>query len=216
MDHVNYWDGHATEFDSLYDSRRRVKYALNQVLRRGLYQRTEITCALLRQLGQPSVLDVGCGSGRNITSFFEAGASGVTGVDSSREMLKLAESHVTSAGFSERLRLVCDNFLKVKENTQYDVVVALGVFDYLHAEAPEFLRKMRRLARRAVVFSAPGPSLLRAPLRAFRYRFIKGIGVHFYSRKDLNDLCSLVGFQSYELRKARSSGHVVIAWSGDR
>src|SRR5260370_25594177 len=148
MDHVNYWDGHASDYDSLYDSRRRVKYALNHILRRGLYQRTEITCALLRQLGQPSVLDVGCGSGRNITSFFEAGASGVTGVDSSREMLKLAESHVTSARLSERLRLVCDNFLKVKEDTQYDVVVAPGRSGYCAAGAPERLPRIRRLARR--------------------------------------------------------------------
>src|SRR5262249_55179622 len=188
----------------------------NQVLRRGLYQRTEITCALLKELGQPSVLDVGCGSGRNIISFFEAGASGVTGVDSSREMLKLAERHVSSSGFGDRLKLICDDFLHLREHTQHDVVVALGVFDYLHADAPEFLRKMRRLARWAVVFSAPGPSLLRAPLRAFRYRFVKGIGVHFYSRKDLNELCHLAGFQSYELRRARSSGHVVIGWLKDR
>jgi 2-polyprenyl-3-methyl-5-hydroxy-6-metoxy-1,4-benzoquinol methylase len=212
MENVNYWDGHATDFDSLYDSRHRVKYALNQVLRRGLYQRTEITCAVLKQLGQPSVLDVGCGSGRNIVSFLEAGASRVTGVDSSAEMLKLAATHVGSAGFGERLKLVQDDFLKMKANTQYDVVVALGVFDYLQAEGPAFLRKMRHLARRAVVFSAPGPSLLRAPLRAFRYRFIKGIGVHFYSRKDLKELCGSVGFHSFELRRARSSGHVVIGW----
>jgi 2-polyprenyl-3-methyl-5-hydroxy-6-metoxy-1,4-benzoquinol methylase len=215
MEHVNYWDGHATEFDSLYDSRHRVKYALNQVLRRGLYQRTEITCALLRQLGQPSVLDVGCGSGRNIVSFLEAGASSVTGVDSSAEMLKLAASHVGSAGLGAKLKLVQADFLKLKPETHYDVVVALGVFDYLQAEAPDFLRKMRHMARRAVVFSAPGPSLLRAPLRAFRYRFIKGIGVHFYSRGDLKELCGTTGFHSFELRRARSSGHVVIGWIED-
>lgn len=215
-DHTSYWDGHATEFDSLYDSNRRVKYALNQILRRGLYQRTEITCALLKQLGHASVLDVGCGSGRNIVSFYEAGASAVTGIDSSPEMLKLARKHVSASGFGDRLTLICEDFLNVGEHSQYDAVVALGVFDYLHAEALDFLRKMRRLATQAVVFSAPGPSLLRAPLRAFRYRFIKRIGVRFYSRKDLDQLCRLSGFQSYELLKARSSGHVVIGWCKKR
>ena len=206
---MNYWDKTAADFDSLYDPKQRVAYAINRILRRGLFQRTEITCNITCQLGSPTVLDVGCGSGRNIVSFLQAGAREVTGIDSAPGMLQIARQ-VTS-GFEDRVELIQGDFLAKELAGPYDLVVALGVFDYLYQEAPQFLAKMQRLAARAVVFSAPGRALLRMPVRAWRYRH-KGVAVHFYRYQELADICKQARFRFFSINRVRSSGYVVVGW----
>ena len=206
---MTYWDQVARDFDSLYDPDRRVAYLLNQFFRRGLFQRTEIACEVIRQVGAPSILDVGCGSGRNISSFLESGAREVTGIDSAHEMLELARQ--ISLPWRDRVRFLEADFLSASIEESFDVVVALGVFDYLHEEAATFLRKMRRLASRAVVLSLPGRSLLRMPLRAWRYRR-SGVNVHFYPFNEIADLCQQAGFASFAIRRVHSSGYVVVGW----
>lgn len=207
---MTYWDNVAQDFDRLYDPGRRTAYLLNQILRRGLFQRAEISCDVIRELGSPSLLDVGCGSGRNIVSFLHAGARKVTGIDNAAEMLKIARR--TTAGFGNRAEFIQGDFLTANVAGPYDLVVALGVFDYLQEEALAFLIKMRQLANRAVVFSAPGRSLLRMPLRAWRCRR-SGIAVHFYRRGELSEMCRRAGLSRCSIRPVRSSGYVVTGWN---
>lgn len=205
---MNYWDQAAVSFDSLYDRNRKLSYAVNRVLRRGLFQRLDITCQWLRTVTTPTVLDVGCGSGRNISGYFAAGSSRVTGIDSSEEMLKLARQQ--TAASMDKVQLLSGDFLNVEFAETFDCVIALGVFDYLSHEAVEFLIKMARLARHGVAFSAPGKSLLRQPLRARRYRH-NGVEVSFYNPQDLRALCNAAGLPGAEIRSCSSSGYMVIA-----
>jgi SAM-dependent methyltransferase len=207
---MSYWDQVAREFDRLYDPNRRTAYAFNRILRRGLFQRAEITCKVIRQLGAPSLLDVGCGSGRNIVSFLQAGAREVTGIDSAAGMLQIARQ--ITGSFGDHVHLLLGDFLTASLPGPYDLVIALGVFDYLHAEALEFLARMRGLAARAVVFSAPGRSPLRMPLRAWRYRR-NGIAVHFYRSAELSEMCRRAGLPSFSVHRVRSSGYVVVGWN---
>ncbi len=205
---MSYWDQVAGDFDRLYDSERRVAYAMNRMLRRGLYQRTEICCAVIRQLDSPSVLDVGCGSGRNLMAFLEAGAREVTGIDSAAGMLEIARR--ITGDVRDRVKLIHGDFLVTNLAGQYDLVVALGVFDYLENAALEFLIRMRGLAARSVVFSAPGRSLVRMPLRAWRYRR-KGMSLRFYRPEELRKMCRQAGFESCCITPCRSSGYLVTA-----
>jgi len=207
---MTYWDQVAHDFDSLYDPARKAAYLLNHIVRRGLFQRTQITCEVIRRLGTPSVLDVGCGSGRNIPSFLESGAREVTGIDSAHEMLELARQ--LTLPYRNRVRFVETDFLAADLAGSFDVIAALGVFDYLHEEAAPFLRKMRHLASQAVVLSAPGRSLVRMPLRAWRYRR-SGVMVHFYRFEEIEELCRQAGFTSFSIRRVSSSGYVVVAWT---
>jgi len=208
---MNFWNTTAREFDSLYDTGGRT-HLFNVVFRQGLFQRTEQTCDVVRRLGSPSVLDVGCGSGRSMPPLLAAGASHIAGIDSAENMLDLADGLLKSAGLRDRVEFILSDFLTAAIDTKFDLVVALGVFDYLHEELPQFLIKMRECAKTGVVFSAPGRSLLRMPLRAWRYKR-HGVRVHFYRRADLEALCRAAGFQNFSIARLRSSGFLVTAWT---
>jgi SAM-dependent methyltransferase len=208
---VNYWDTAAQDFDSLYEPGHRVRFLLNRWFRRGLFQRAEITAKLIRDMGSPTVMDVGCGSGRNIPTFFQAGARHVTGIDSSTGMLELAAKLVKQTNNADKTELLNADFLGTKLDLHADIVVAMGVFDYLHEEALPFLTRMVEYADKAVAFTAPGHSLIREPLRARRYKR-KGVSVHFFGRKELEDLCSNAGLPRFEAKWISSSGYFVTAW----
>ena len=211
---MNYWDVAAQDFDSLYEPSHHIRFALNRWLRRGLFQRVELACEAIREMGAPTVLDVGCGSGRNIPMFLNAGASHVTGIDSSVEMLRLAAEHLKRTNSSAKTDLVTADFLRMQTPPRADLAAALGVFDYLHEDAPEFLRKMAECARGRIVFTAPGRSFVRAPLRALRYKR-KGVRVHFYRRKELQDLCKNAGLSRFTVTRISSSGYFVTGWKED-
>ena len=75
----NYFERTADNFDALYENRHDWQYYFNRVLRKGLFQRVEKTLQASRDLQDFTVLDVGCGSGRNSVLFLEAGARRVVG-----------------------------------------------------------------------------------------------------------------------------------------
>lgn len=208
---MNYWDAAAQDFDSLYEPGHRVRFLLNRWLRRGLFQRAEITSKLIRDMGSPAVLDIGCGSGRNIPIFLKAGASRVIGIDSSAGMLQLAANLLKQTNNVQRAELLNADFLGTQTNLFADLVVALGVFDYLHQDALPFLRRMVECSGSAIAFTAPGRSLLRMPLRILRYKH-KGIAIHHYRRKELEYLCANSGLSRFTIKWISSSGYFITAW----
>ncbi len=208
---MNYWDMAAQDFDSLYEPQHRVRFFVNRWLRRGLFQRAEITSKLIQDMGSPTVLDVGCGSGRNFATFIKAGASQVTGIDSSNRMLQLAADLLNQTNNAQRVRLLNADFLGTRLDLHADLVVALGVFDYLHEDAQRFLSRMVDYSGKAIAFTAPGHSLIREPLRAMRYKR-KGLSVHFYSREELARLCADSGLSRFTAEWISSSGYFVTGW----
>src|SRR5919202_1820913 len=80
----------AFSFDHLYDE----EHAVQRTLRPGLFRRREFALAVVRELGAPRVLDVGCGSARVGELTLEAGASRYVGVDFSEPMLALARDRL--------------------------------------------------------------------------------------------------------------------------
>ena len=90
MNVARYFDRTASAFDALYDDDTGSIGWFNHLFRRGLYERVQQTVRELEGLEAPSVLDVGCGSGRNSVVFVESGARRVVGIDFADQMLKLA------------------------------------------------------------------------------------------------------------------------------
>lgn len=203
-----YFDRTATSFDALYAINNQLYHALNSRFRAGLFQRVQITLDACGDLEEYSVLDVGCGSGRNAIPFALAGAKRVVGIDFAPNMISLARHAADQAGVGDRCEFLVGDFLKATLLEPFDVVVALGVFDYIADPVP-FLRRMRELSRSKVIISAPGYSLWRTPLRLVRYR-LAGCPVHFYTRQGLQRIFQGSGFTRYEIVPCRSSGFVVI------
>ena len=207
-----YFQQRADKFDALYADDNKLSYLLNRIFRRPIFLRAQL--AVDAMAGLPAaftVLDVGCGSGRNSILFAQAGAGKVVGIDFSDRMLELARSFAAAHPGGERCEFVRGDFLESENARPYDAVVALGVFDYV-SDPTAFLRKMSQAARHVVVASFPGPSLVRMPLRKIRYA-LRNCPVYSYRRKQLEALARAAGFTDFQLHPcgAYGSGYVLVA-----
>lgn len=204
---ASYFQRRADKFDALYERERTLHYLANRVFRRGLYQRVELTLAALDGLEDFTVLDVGCGSGRNSALFIEAGARRVVGIDVSPRMVELANQYVRSKDVKGCEFMVAD-FLQHELGEKFDAAIALGVFDYT-AEPEVWLKRMTGFCQGRVIASFPGTSLLRSPFRKFRYA-LRNCPVYFYTRQQIEALARHCGLHNVEVARYASSGFLLV------
>lgn len=204
-----YFHSRAEQFHALYGPQPRWQRWWNQTFRAGLYERTALTLDQLRDLQDFSVLDVGCGSGRNSILFAEAGARRVLGIDIASNMIDLANQIAAESRAAAKLAFAKDDFFTASFGEKFDVCLALGFFDYVHDPVPA-LRRMAGLADHKVIASFPGISLLRAPLRKLRYK-LRGCPVYFYSRKGVEKSFSEAGLPNCKIIPYASSGWLAVA-----
>ena len=203
-----YFERTADDFDALYEKRDDLSYRFNQIFRKGLFQRIEKTTQTFEGMEDFSVLDVGCGSGRNSALFAQCGARRVVGIDFSAPMLELAREYTRSKHVADRCEFIQADFLEYPFQQTFDIVIALGVFDYV-ADPVRVLKRMSELANAKVVASFPGASPLRAPLRKFRYA-LKGCPVYFYTSAKLRQICKNAGLEKFRIDKLASSGFMLV------
>lgn len=160
-----------------------------------LFMRREFASAVVRSLGDPSVLDVGCGSGRVAEILIEAGASRYVGVDFSEPMLELAGKRLER--FGDDVTLVTGDFMTTDLEGPFDVVVALGFFDYIEDPAP-FALRMSELCTGSLVASFPKWSWIKGPVRKLRYEVFGDCPIFDYTPRELQLLFRTAGFARVE------------------
>ena len=156
------------------------------------------------------MLDVGCGSARVGELALLAGARSWVGVDFAPEMLELARQRL--GRFGERVRIVEGDFLEVALEGPFEVVLALGLFDYIPEPEP-FLARMAELCARggSLVASFPSWSPLKGPVRRLRYERLNDCPIFDYDEPGVRALLQGAGFERAEIR-ARRSGLLARAW----
>jgi SAM-dependent methyltransferase len=196
----------AREFDDLYEDER----PLTRRLRPGLLRRRQLAIDTVRAYTDPRVLDVGCGSGRIGEFVLEAGAAHYVGVDFSEPMVELATARLQR--FVPRVELILADFLDVSLEGEFDVVLALGLFDYL-ADPHRFTRRIFELCGSGgtLVASFPTWSLLKGPVRKVRYEWIGDCPIFNYSRRELELMLGAGGFDQIEVLSPGRSGYLVRA-----
>ena len=202
----DYFTRAADAFDALYSERRQnpAMRFVNRVFRRDMRIRFLWTLEHIRATKASSVLDVGCGSGRYLEAYAELGVRRIVGIDLSETMLALAAERTASFADRADVALIRCDFTEFEADERFDVVVAMGVFDYL-SDPVAVLTKMRSFAKHSVVISFPSISVYRTPIRKIRYRF-KRCPVHFYTRRRIESLGEVAGFARTRIRKIRGSG----------
>ena len=197
----------AQQFDDLYEDER----WLVRTLRPGLFRRRKLAVDTVAAHDAPRVLDVGCGSGRIGEFVLEAGASHYVGVDFSEPMIDLARARLTR--FERRTELIVDDFLTAPLEGPFDVILAVGLFDYL-PEPHRFSRRMFELCAPGgcVVGSFPTWSLLKGPVRKVRYEWIGNCPIFNYSRRELELMFGASGFERVEIVSPGRSGYLVRAY----
>ncbi|HTW41223.1 MAG TPA: class I SAM-dependent methyltransferase [Solirubrobacteraceae bacterium] len=198
----------AQDFDDLYEDER----PLARWLRPGLFRRRQLAADTVAAYDSPRVLDVGCGSGRIGEFALQAGAGHYVGIDFSEPMIALARSRLERFG-DERVELAVEDFLDAPLDGPFEVVLAVGLFDYLPAPH-EFTRRMFELCAPGgcVVGSFPSWSLVKGPIRKLRYEWIGDCPIFNYSRRELQLLFGASGFQPVEILSPGRSGHLVRAY----
>jgi SAM-dependent methyltransferase len=200
----------AERFDDLYEDER----LSVRLLRPGLFRRRQLAVDTVAGQEAPRVLDVGCGSGRVGEFVLQAGASHYVGVDFSAPMIDLAGARLER--FGPRCELLAADFLEAPLEGPFEVILALGLFDYL-PEPERFARRMFELAAPGgcVIGSFPAWSPLKGPVRKVRYEWIGNCPIFNYTREQLTNLFRDAGFGAVEVFTPGHSGFLVRAWHGD-
>jgi SAM-dependent methyltransferase len=196
----------AQAFDDLYEDER----PLARWLRPGLVRRRQLAVDTIREHGSPRVLDIGCGSGRIGEFALQAGAASYVGIDFSEPMIELASSRLER--FSDRTELVLGDFLAASLDGPFDVVLALGLFDYLPAPH-RFARRMFDLCASGgcLVGSFPTWSLIKGPIRKLRYEVVGDCPIFNYTRRELELLFGASGFDPVQIKSPGRGGYLVQA-----
>ena len=157
------------------------------------------------------MLDVGCGSGRIGEFVLDAGTSQYVGVDFSEPMIDLSRARLTR--FESRAELIVDDFLAAPLEGPFEVILAVGLFDYL-PEPHRFSRRMFDLCAvgGCVVGSFPTWSPLKGPVRKVRYEWIGNCPIFNYSRRELELMFGASGFDRVEIQSPGRSGYLVRAY----
>lgn len=201
----DHFEEQAGTFDALYNEDRLVQ----RTLRPGLHKRRDLALEVVRSYSDPRVLDVGCGSGRIAEGVLDAGASAYVGVDFSEPMLELARKRLDR--FGSRATLINGDFLTAPIEGRFDVILGLGLFDYV-AEPHLFTRRMHELCAGEVVASFPRWTWLKGPVRKIRYEVINDCPIFNYTERELRLLFGASGFSRVGVLKATRSGYLVRAF----
>ena len=193
---AKYWNDIADKFDAIYTGNKGpIARGLDRWLRRDIYQRFDW---VMRETGSSAdlhgmtICDVGCGSGRFVTSLAKCGAQ-VTGVDFAPDMLKLAAQLTEQQGVAARCRYVLSDVLDWKTNERFDLVIAIGFWDYIADPLPR-LQVIRGLTKTTFLSAWPRAATLRAAIRKVRLK-VDGCPVYFFTLPQVEDYLHRAGFR---------------------
>jgi len=194
-----YFDGAAERFDLIYREDKNFSQRVVDRLFRGvIHSRFRLAIQLCGDLGDKSVLDVGCGSGRYSIEFARRGAK-VVGLDFAQAMIDLANQEAEAEGVADRCSFAQADFLTWSEPHPFDICLAIGFFDYI--EEPDiFLQKMRGIVQERAIFSFPIRWTFRSPTRWMRLK-LNDCPVYFYDEAAVVRLLQEAGWSSVTVHR---------------
>jgi len=189
---AEYWDRIAPAFDTIYSgNKNRAARTLDKWLRRDMYERFNWVMRKAGDVAGKTVCDVGCGSGRFVAALAQRGAR-VTGLDFAPTMLQLAVALVKSHGVVEKCDFVLSDVLDWKTDLQFDLVIAIGFWDYVGDPLPR-LQVIRSIMRGRFLSAWPRAGTWRAAVRKARLK-VAGCPVYFWTRSQIEEYLRRAGF----------------------
>jgi SAM-dependent methyltransferase len=190
---ARFWNDIAPDFDAIYTGKKSAfaRY-MDRVLRKDIFERYEWVMERAGEVSGQSVIDVGCGSGRFVTTLAQRGAH-VTGLDIAPNMIDLSRQLVTRDGVADRCDFIVSDVLDWKTRDMFDLVIAIGFWDYI-ADPTDRLRVIRSMTRGRFLSAWPRFWTWRMPIRKVRLG-IAGCPVYFFRAPQIRALLEKTGFR---------------------
>lgn len=199
----DYFSRYAQGFDSIYSGNKNpVLKLMDSVLRKDMFQRMQLTLLSCDNPEGKRILDVGCGSGRFSIELARRGGT-VTGIDFAVPMLDLARKFAAEANVASSTDFVRGDFLTYPFQGKFDIVLAIGFFDYTK-DARVFLERAHRVTVGKVIATFPRRWIWRMPLRKARLGLLR-CPVYFYGREQVEKTFFDAGFEVSRLETLSQS-----------
>lgn len=179
----------------------------NHFLRRGPWRGRELAVSVVSRHPGANVLDLGCGPGRVAEAVIDAGAASYVGIDLSPHMLALAHERLDRFA---AVQLLEGDFVEMDVRRTFDVVLALGLFDYLEdpARAAEW---MRARCSSTLLASFTSWDWVKGPIRHLHYELLHRCPLHDYSESVAEAMLTAAGFSRVEFVSRGRRGFFVCA-----
>jgi len=185
------WEGVAKELDAFYKKEKDALWrAIDKVFRSNVTERIDLTLLECKSVNGKSILDIGCGLGLLAAELKRKGAL-ITS-------LKLSIANIDMT--------IRDEFIYNDIEEDFDISLALGVFDYIKDPSP-FLRKMHSVTREKCIMSFASAFAFQVPLRIIWLRS-KKCPVYFYTKEGIKRLVSPI-FSRYKIKNISAGYHCV-------
>ena len=193
----NYWDKEVQNFDSIYShGKSGFSNWLDKKFRWDMYARFKYTIENSKPIEGKTFLDVGCGTALYSLEFAKNGAKLVTGIDISENMIEVCKKRALKEEGGSKCEFFVGDLLKFNPEKKYDVVIGIGLFDYI-SQPFDVIKKMCEVSSDRVIMTFPRSATWRAAVRKVRLS-LKGCPVYFYSKEQLDDLFKKAGFVKYD------------------
>jgi ubiquinone/menaquinone biosynthesis C-methylase UbiE len=197
-----YFDKVPKEWDALYSHENKLRYAINKWLRKGLFERYRLTFEHCGDLTGARVLDIGCGTGRFSIECAKRGARQVVGIDFAPSMVEFSQNVAAQMGLSDKCKFIHGDFLTHKFDGSFDIILALGFFDYIKEPGP-VLKKISQMSPRRSLASFPKFTCIWGIQRHIRYYWVKKCPIYYYTVEQIKGLCKDAGFSNFEVIQSR-------------
>ncbi|MGA2914757.1 MAG: class I SAM-dependent methyltransferase [Sedimentisphaerales bacterium] len=204
-----HFDSVSKQWDAIYSNENRLMSLLNRWFRKGLYERYRLTFEHCGDLNGKRILDIGCGTGRYSIECAKRGAAYVVGIDFAASMIKFSQEMAHQMKVADKCKFICGDVISYPFEKSFDIVLALGFFDYIKEPEPIF-RKIAELKPHIFAASFPKYSPIWDIQRKIRYRWIKKCEIYNYSAEQLNNLAKNAKFTHHQIIPCKS-GYFLIA-----
>ena len=198
---IDYFHRNINDFDDIYrDDKPGLLSFLNKTIRGSVRIRFNLAFEVLGDLTGKSVLDIGCGSGRYMFEAIKRNAARVVGLDAAAGALEKAEKLAEGFGVSDKVEFHEVEFLDFKHQNKYDIIFAVGYFDYIFNPA-EHLKKMLEMSSGTIYASFPKRWSIFSAIRKIRLSVINKCPVRYYSKRNIKNLMREIGCDNYKINK---------------
>lgn len=196
---IDYFHRRIDDFDSIYRTNRTGLMAwLDKTLRASVRERFNLAFNLLGDMTGKSVLDIGCGTGRYMFESVKRGAIDVVGLDAAAGAIDAARKMARELGMHEKVTFHQTDFMDFRFERKFDVVFAVGYFDYILAPLPH-LKKMLEFCDNFLYASFPKLLHPMAPVRKVRLA-LNNCPVRFYPKGRVLNLAESAEASQVEIR----------------